>query len=231
MARCLVAAGARVVLVGRRLASSNACHELGPAASPLRGDVTQLETAAALVEAPRAVGPDVLVNNAGVHEETGARHDGRGAATVLQTCPSVCADARGRAALRGAEGGSVLSIASMTCSSACHRWPTPPPRVPTSDSCGPWRSSGTVWRAGQRDRPRLIASPMLERALSGDPVRKGKILGRTPLAVSHPTTSAGPPSISPHRPRSSSMAWCSRWTEERHRFRHAAAGAAQAKSS
>jgi gluconate 5-dehydrogenase len=29
--------------------------------------------------------------------------------------------------------------------------------------------------------PGWIASPMLERALSGDPVRKGKILGRTPL--------------------------------------------------
>src|ERR1041385_8540221 len=70
MAKCFVASGARVVLVGRRKEELNkACATLGKSAFALSGDVTKLETAPALVEAAeKLAGPvSILVNNAGVH--------------------------------------------------------------------------------------------------------------------------------------------------------------------
>src|SRR4051812_34257706 len=70
MAKCFVAAGAKVVLVGRRKAElEKACAVLGANAFALSGDVTKLETLPALVEhAEKIAGPiSILVNNAGVH--------------------------------------------------------------------------------------------------------------------------------------------------------------------
>src|SRR5436309_111947 len=70
MARCLAAAGAKVVLVGRRKDElTKACSDLGANAFPLQGDVTKLELAANLVDqAEQLAGPlTILVNNAGVH--------------------------------------------------------------------------------------------------------------------------------------------------------------------
>src|SRR5262245_48434882 len=70
IAKCFVAAGARVVLVGRREAELNkACVTLGKHAVALRGDVNQLDGARALLDAAQKLaGPiSILVNNAGVH--------------------------------------------------------------------------------------------------------------------------------------------------------------------
>src|SRR5271154_2886070 len=70
MARCLVASGAKVVLVGRRKEElEKACAEIGANAFPLVGDVTKLEPAPALVDkAEKLAGPiSILINNAGVH--------------------------------------------------------------------------------------------------------------------------------------------------------------------
>jgi len=70
MARCLVAAGAKTVLVGRRKAElDKAVTALGKNARALVGDVTKLESAPALVEqAEKMAGPlTILINNAGVH--------------------------------------------------------------------------------------------------------------------------------------------------------------------
>ena len=70
MAHCLAAAGARVVLVGRREAELvAACAAIGPLAQALPGDITQLDTIPALVEqAEKQAGPiGILLNNAGVH--------------------------------------------------------------------------------------------------------------------------------------------------------------------
>ena len=52
MARCFVAAGARVILVGRREQKlAKACSILGERALSLPGDITKLEHAAALADA------------------------------------------------------------------------------------------------------------------------------------------------------------------------------------
>ena len=189
MARCLVAAGARVVLVGRRPSElGRACTELGPSAFPLRGDVTQLETAAALVEeAERLAGPlTALVNNAGVHVKKPALDTSDADfATVMQThvfgAFALTREVGRRLVAR--KSGSVLFIASMVSFIGM-------PQVVAyaaakSAYVGLVRSLAVEWGPyGVRVNaiaPGWIASPMLERALSGDPVRKGKILGRTPL--------------------------------------------------
>src|SRR5690606_27582468 len=70
MASCLVAAGAKVVLVGRRAKElEDASASLGKNAFALPGDITRLETAPSIVDqAEQLAGPvTLLVNNAGVH--------------------------------------------------------------------------------------------------------------------------------------------------------------------
>src|SRR5580704_15109494 len=89
MAGCLVAAGAKVVLVGRRKAElEKACTALGQGAFALVGDVTKLETAHALVDrAEKLAGPvSILINNAGVHlKKPAAETSDAEFATVIQT--------------------------------------------------------------------------------------------------------------------------------------------------
>ena len=70
MARCLAAAGAKVVLVGRRKEElDKACAEIGANAFAVQGDVTKLEMVPAIVDAAeKLAGPiAILINNAGVH--------------------------------------------------------------------------------------------------------------------------------------------------------------------
>lgn len=189
MARCLAQAGARVILVGRREAElARACQELGPAAFPLRGDVTQLDSVAGLVEeAERLAGPlTVLVNNAGVHVKKPALDTSDADfSSVLQThvfgAFALTREVGRRLVARRA--GSILFIASMTSFLGM-------PQVVAygtakSAYLGLVRSLAVEWGpSGIRVNavaPGWIASPMLERALSGDPARRAKILGRTPM--------------------------------------------------
>src|SRR5580704_11034685 len=70
MAKCFVAAGAKVILVGRRREELHRARKtLGENAFAHVGDVTKLETAPAIItEAEKLAGPvSILVNNAGVH--------------------------------------------------------------------------------------------------------------------------------------------------------------------
>jgi len=189
IARCFVAAGARVVLVGRRKDElAKACSSLGDAAFSLSGDVTKLDTAPALVEAAeRLAGPvTVLVNNAGVHlkkpavETTDAEF-----AAVLQThvfgAFALTREAGRQMVAR--RSGCVLFTASMASFLGM------PLIVAYSAAksayCGLVRSLATEWGAcGVRVNavaPGWIGSDMLDKALRGDEARRAKILGRTPL--------------------------------------------------
>jgi len=71
IARCMVKAGARVVLVGRREGElSKACAALGTGASFIAQDITHFDELPSLVQrADQAAGSSIsiLVNNAGVH--------------------------------------------------------------------------------------------------------------------------------------------------------------------
>lgn len=189
MARCLVASGAKVVLVGRRPAElKKACATLGAGAFALAGDVTRLETAPALVDQAEALaGPvTILINNAGVHlKKPAVETSDEEFATVLQT------HVFGAFALTRAAGarmlqrraGCVLFTASMASLFGI-------PLIVAyaaakSAYAGMVRTLATEWgSSGVRVNaiaPGWIASDMLDQALGGDPARKAKILGRTPM--------------------------------------------------
>lgn len=190
MARCLADAGAKVVLVGRRKeALDNACADIGTNAFALVGDVTRLETTPALVEeAEEIAGPvSILVNNAGVHlkkpatETTDAEF-----ALVLQThvfgAFALTREIGRRMLAR--RSGCVLFTASMASFMGL-------PLVVAYSAAksayvGMVRSLATEWGPqGVRVNaiaPGWIASDMLDQALSGDPARKAKILGRIPMS-------------------------------------------------
>jgi NAD(P)-dependent dehydrogenase (short-subunit alcohol dehydrogenase family) len=189
MAKCLVASGARVVLVGRRKEELvKACASLGQNAFALSGDVTKLETAPTIIdEAERFSGPiSILVNNAGVHlKKPAVETSDTEFANVLQThvfgAFALTREAGRRMIAR--KSGSILFTASMASFMGL-------PLVVAYSAAksayvGMVRSLATEWGAhGVRVNaiaPGWIASAMLDQALSGDPARKAKILARTPM--------------------------------------------------
>lgn len=189
MAECFVAAGAKVVLVGRRQEElKQACKALGKNAFALAGDVTKLETAPAIIErAEDMAGPiSILVNNAGIHlKKPMVDTSDAEFAAVIQThvfgAFALTREAGRRMVAR--KSGSILFTASMASLMGL-------PLVVAYSAAksayvGMVRSLSVELGAyGVRVNaiaPGWIASAMLDKALSGDPARKAKILGRTPL--------------------------------------------------
>lgn len=189
MAKCFVAAGARVVLVGRRKEElEKASAMLGPSAFALRGDVTKLESVPELVDAAeKLAGPiTVLVNNAGVHLKKSAIETSDAEfANVIQThvfgAFALTREVSRRMIAR--KRGSILFTASMTSLMGI-------PLVVAYSAAksayiGMVRTLSSELGAGgvrvNAIAPGWIQSDMLEQALAGDPSRKAKILGRTPL--------------------------------------------------
>jgi len=190
MAKCFVASGARVVLVGRRKVELNkACATLGKGAFAISSDVTKLETAPAIVEqAEKVAGPiSILINNAGVHLKKPATETSDAEfANVIQTHVFGAFALTREAGRRMIErkSGCVLFTASMASLMGL------PLIVAYSAAksayAGMVRSLASEW--GPRGvrvnaiAPGWIASDMLDKALSGDTARKTKILARTPMA-------------------------------------------------
>ncbi len=189
MASCFVAAGARVVLVGRReVKLAQACSALGDDAFPLPGDVTRLETAGTIFEAAeRLAGPvTILVNNAGIHLKKSATETTDSEfASVLQThvfgafaltreAGRRMMDRRQGCILFTASMASFMGIPLVVAYSAAKSAYVGIVRVLATE----WGSYGVRVNA---IAPGWIASDMLDKALSGDEARKSKILGRTPL--------------------------------------------------
>ncbi len=190
MAEAMAAAGARVVLLGRREpALRDAVARLGEAAAYERFDVTDTAGAAELVlRVERRAGPiDILVNNAGIHDkrafaETTMEDFDRVMRTHVHgslgltraVVPSMLARGRGHvlfiasmAAFMGIPGIVAYSTAKTAC-------------------LGMVRSlTAELSPRGIRVNaiaPGWIESGMLHRAIDDDPQRKAKILGRTPMA-------------------------------------------------
>jgi gluconate 5-dehydrogenase len=189
IAGAMRSAGARVVLVGRREAElAAAVGELGDGSSYIVHDVTRLDEAAALVErASAAAGPiTCLVNNAGVHlkkaaVDTTPDEFGR----VLQT-HVLGAHALVRAvvpSMIARKSGSILFTASMASLFGI-------PLViaytaAKSAYVGMVRGYATEFSPhGVRVNaiaPGWIETEMSRKALAGDPARRDKVLGRTPM--------------------------------------------------
>ena len=187
IARCMVASGARVVLVGRReerLAS--ACAGLGPAASVVTHDITSLEDAAALVEAAeKAAGSPVsiLVNNAGTHLKKPAVETSPAEFQSVLTTHLVAAHALPRAFLPGMTErgrGSILFTSSMA---AFMGVPQVIAYAAAKSAFFGMVSTLSAEHAASGIRVNAIApgwifSDMSRKALDSDPARKAKVLSR-----------------------------------------------------
>ncbi len=190
MARCLAASGAKVVLVGRReIELKNAVGALGSAATYVRHDVTEHDRAPELIEAAtRTAGapPSILINNAGVHlKKPAVDTSPEEFLTVLNT-HVIGAHALTQAVLPGMIGrkhGSVIFIASMASLFGI------PKIIAYSAAKSAYVGMVRTLAAevsGDNVRVNAIApgwidSQMMRAALDGDPARRDKILGRTPM--------------------------------------------------
>jgi len=190
MAQAMHAAGARVVLVGRREAELQAAtQKLGGRASYVVHDITQLATAQALVDRVTAeVGPiTCLVNNAGIHLKKPAIETTPEEFQKVLTTHVLGAHALIRAVAPGMiarQGGSILFTASMASLFGI-------PQVVAYSAAktahlGMVRTLATELSPhGVRVNaiaPGWIETEMSAKAMAGDPARKQKILGRTPMA-------------------------------------------------
>jgi len=189
VAKCFVASGAKVVLVGRRHAElDKACKALGKDAFALVGDVTKLENAASLVdEAEKLAGPlSILINNAGVHlKKPALETSDADFAKVMEThvfgAFALTREVGRRMVTR--KHGSILFTSSM---SALMGIPLIVAYSAAKSAYLGMVQSLAVELGPQGIRvnaiaPGWIASEMLDKALNGDPPRKAKILGRTPM--------------------------------------------------
>lgn len=190
IATCLAAAGAKVVLVGRREAElAAAAAAIGPAASHVAHDITCLDKASELVSTAEKVSGSpvsILVNNAGIHVKKPAVETTPEEFQSVLTTHVCAAHALNRAVIPGmaARGhGSILLTASMTSLIGM-------PLViaysaAKSAYVGMTRAlAAEIASQGIRVNaiaPGWIESPMLRKALAGDEQRSSKILSRTPM--------------------------------------------------
>ncbi len=190
IARCLAAAGAKVVLVGRRKDElTRAAAEIGSAAGFVVHDITQLNRAGELIAAAEKIAGapiSILVNNAGIHVKKPAAETTPEEFQSVLTTHVCAAHALTAAVVPGmiARGqGSILFTASMAALFGI-------PLViaysaAKSAYLGMVRSLATeVSSKGIRVNaiaPGWIESAMLRKALDGDTARTNKILGRTPM--------------------------------------------------
>ena len=189
IAECFVAAGARVVLVGRRAdVLAQAAKKLGKAATFEPHDIRALDEAENLIKwVSKSVGPiSILVNNAGIHlKKTAVETTPAEFNDVLQThvvaafsltravLPQMIKQKRGNI-LFTASMASMMGIPLVVAYSAAK-----------SAYLGMVRSLATeVSPHGVRVNavaPGRIESEMMQNALNGDPKRSNKILARTPM--------------------------------------------------
>ncbi len=190
MARCFTAAGAKVVVVGRRKPELEAAvAELGKNASYVSHDVTDLDRAGELIEEAENVSGSsisILINNAGIHLKKPAHETSpQEFQTVISTHVSA-AHALSAAILPKMyerKHGNILFTASMASLMG----------IPLVIAYSAAKAAhlgmvrGLAAESSQHGvrvnaiAPGWIESPMLRKALSGDPARSNKILSRTPM--------------------------------------------------
>lgn len=189
IARCMVEAGARVVLVGRREAPLvEATETLGSEASYVVHDVTDLERAPYLVQHAEVASRrriSIMVNNAGIHLKKLAVDTTDAEFQSILTTHLCAAHALNRAVLPGMldrKHGSILLIGSMASLFGIPQ--VMAYSIAKTGMLGLVRSlSSEVSGSGVRVNaiaPGWIETPMMRRALEGDPERQRKILSRTP---------------------------------------------------
>lgn len=187
IARCMIQAGARVVLVGRRENElAKACAELGSNASFIAQDITRFDELSKLVQraeqsAARPV--SILVNNAGVHLKKVAADTTPEDFQAVFTTHVLAAHALTRALIPGlvARGhGSVIFTSSMAAFMG-----VPQVMAYAAAKCAYFGMVSTLSAElsakGVRVNaiaPGWIFSEMSRQALDHDPARKAKVMSR-----------------------------------------------------
>ncbi|WOO39767.1 SDR family NAD(P)-dependent oxidoreductase [Rubellicoccus peritrichatus] len=190
MATSFCAAGAQVILVGRReQVVKNAATSLGPNAFAIAHDISECERASELMEKAEEVSgskPSILVNNAGIHLKKLATETNPSEFEAVIQTHVIAAHSLVQAALPAMlekQHGSILFMASMTSYIGM-------PKVVAYSAAksayvGMVRTlTSEVAEHGVRVNgiaPGWIQSPMLDQALGNDTVRRQKILSRTPM--------------------------------------------------
>ena len=188
-ARCMAAAGTRVILTGRNAAQlERAAQSIGEHAVAIPHDVTRTGDTPALIDSirQRFGAVTILVNNAGIHlKKPAVETEEHEFANVLNT-HILGAHALSRAVAPGMiarRAGSIVYIASMA---SLFGIPNVVAYSAAKSAClGIVRTLATEWSPhGVRVNaiaPGWIDSDMMRGALAGDPARSAKILNRTPM--------------------------------------------------
>lgn len=188
IARAMHAAGARVVLVGRREAElSDAVRQLGDGASFVVHDVTRFDAASALVAvATRQAGPvTCLVNNAGIHLKKPAVDTTPEEFQRVLNTHLVGAHALTRAVVPGMLAGGTGSILFTGSMASLFGIPLVIAYTAAKSAMvGMVKGYATELSPhGIRVNciaPGWISTEMSRKAFESDPARKAKVLGRTP---------------------------------------------------
>lgn len=189
IAGCMAAAGARVILLGRREeVLKNACESIGENASWRRFDLMCMEEIPMLADSiiGQAGNVDILVNNAGIQYKKPAEEmtveEYREVLDVHLTGSFVLTKAF-LPHMRARKKGSVIFLASM-CSFMGNPYLTGYASAKagvlglTRTFAGEASCDGVRFNA---IAPGWIETPMFERALGKDPKRRERILERTPM--------------------------------------------------
>jgi len=189
MGRCMAAAGARVILAGRREGPlQEAVASIGPLAGYFLHDVTRLQDAPELIQqVVDRFGPiTILVNNAGIHIKKPAIETTDEEFLKILTTHVLGAHALSRAvapSMIERKNGSILFIASMASLFGL-------PQVVAYSAAksayvGMVRAMATELSPhGVRVNaiaPGWIETDMSRKAMQGDPDREKRILSRTPM--------------------------------------------------
>jgi NAD(P)-dependent dehydrogenase (short-subunit alcohol dehydrogenase family) len=191
IAQCIVQAGARVVLTGRREAVlKEATETLGSNATYFVHDITQLNTIPALIETiENQCGPiDILVNNAGINmkkfavEVTDADFD-RVVQTNLHAVFSMTRECGKRMIAR--KEGSIIMITSMAALYGIDRVVA---YTASKSAVGGMVKALTTEFSPYNVRinavaPGFIETPMMLTAMNGDITRRDKAMDRTPMGT------------------------------------------------
>jgi gluconate 5-dehydrogenase len=187
--QALTEAGARIVMTGRREeVLKDACKKLGDAASYLLHDVTELSTTPALIQRIEdRFGPlDILVNNAGNHlKKPAVETSDADLASILQThlFGSFALSRECGRRMIARKRGSIIMIASM---SALFGIPQVSAYSAAKSALSGLTRALAVEFSPHGVRVNAIAPGWFDTSLSrkafeGDPSRREKILGRTPM--------------------------------------------------
>ncbi|UKJ07939.1 SDR family NAD(P)-dependent oxidoreductase [Solitalea lacus] len=191
MAQAMCNAGAKVIITGRREpVLLEAVKELGENAQYIVHDINELNTIPALVDrVEQAYGPiDIVINNAGINMKKPAievtdEDFNQIIHTNLNAVFALTRECAKRMLPR--KQGSIIMISSMTAMYGIDR--VAPYSASKSAVKGMIMGLASEFSPfGVRINaiaPGFIESPMMLKAMDGDPQRKAKVLGRTPMAA------------------------------------------------